>query len=62
MENKPNWVVEVPNAFLQMLQESTNVRLIDHKIKLVLRVKPPAQVSYRKTPPELVELRKQLIS
>ena len=33
-------------------------RPIDHKIELLPGVKPPAQVSYRMAPAELLELRK----
>ena len=35
-------------------------RAMDHQIELVSRARPPAQAPYRTTPPELVELRKQL--
>ena len=35
-------------------------RQTDHQIELVPRSRPPAQAPYRITPPELIELRKQL--
>ncbi|KAA0045373.1 uncharacterized protein E6C27_scaffold316G001600 [Cucumis melo var. makuwa] len=37
-----------------------DILMIDHEIELVSGAKPPAKNAYRMTPPELVELRKQL--
>lgn len=72
IEIKLDKMVKVPYATVPILQEYTDVmppelpkklpprRLIDHQIELVPGVKPLAQVPYRMTPSELVELWKQL--
>ncbi|KAL6319997.1 hypothetical protein AAG906_037074 [Vitis piasezkii] len=69
---KPEKMVEVLDEIVSILQDYANMmplelpkkfplrRFTDHQIELVPIVKPPAQVPYRMTPPELEELRNQL--
>ena len=72
IEIKPNKHVEVPDVVVVMLRRFADVmppelpkklpqrRQTDHQIELVPGSRPNAQDPYRMTPPELIELRKQL--
>lgn len=44
----------------KLLSKLPPKRVVDHKIKLVPKVKPPARAPYQMSPPELKELRKYL--
>ena len=64
-ETIPNEINEVLNSYADIMPESLPQTLpprrgIDHEIKLLLGVKPPAKNAYRMAPPKLAELRKQL--
>ena len=73
IEIKPDKQVEVPDAIAPILRRFADVmppelpkklplrRQMDHQIELVPRLRPLAQAPYRMTPPELRELRKQLM-
>ncbi|XP_022972955.1 uncharacterized protein LOC111471475 [Cucurbita maxima] len=63
-ETIPNEIKEVLNSYVDIMPESLPQTLpprrgIDHEIKLLPRVKPPAKNTYWMAPPELAELRKQ---
>ncbi|KAJ4722993.1 Retrotransposon protein, putative, Ty3-gypsy subclass [Melia azedarach] len=72
VEIKPDQVVEVPDEYAAVLDEFADLmppelpkelpprRAIDHHIELEPGARPPAQVPYRMSPSELVELRRQL--
>ncbi|XP_040930143.1 uncharacterized protein [Gossypium hirsutum] len=72
IEETAKFVSETPKKVGQLLQSFRDVmpaqlpkslppkREVDHKIKLVSNVVPPARAPYRMSPPELEELRKQL--
>ena len=72
IEIKLDKQVEVPDAIAPILSKFIDVmplelpkklpprRQTDHQIELVPGSRPPAQAPYRMTPPELIELRKQL--
>ena len=72
IEIKPNVLVEVPNAVVDVLEEFANMmppelskelpphRAVNDKIELEPVARPLAKVSYQMAPLELVELRKQL--
>lgn len=69
---KPENMVEVLDEIVSILQDYADMmplelpkkfplrRSTDHQIELVPIAKPPAQVPYHMTPPELEELRNQL--
>ena len=73
IEIKPDKQVEVPDAVVPILRKFADVmppelpkklpprRQTDHQIELVPGSRAPAQAPYRMSPPELIELRKQLI-
>ncbi|RVW29804.1 hypothetical protein CK203_087390 [Vitis vinifera] len=70
IEIKEGQFMEVPNSVVKILKEFRDVmpaqlpkklpprRLIDRKIELLPRTKPPTQAPYRMSPAELLELRK----
>ena len=73
IEIKPDKHVEVPDVVVPMVRRFADVmppellkklpprRQMDHQIELVPGLRSPAQAPYRMTPPELIELRKQLM-
>ena len=72
IEIKPDKQVEIPNAVVPILRKFADVmppelpkklpprRQTDNQIELVPGLRAPAQAPYRMSPPELIELRKQL--
>ena len=53
-----NWLIQCLQNFLRPFHQGV---IVDHKIELVLGVKPPSKAPYKMSPMELAKMRKQLI-